>query len=77
MMQSRQASVTAKNMFARLWHDDRGQDVVEYALLAAMIGLGSYGGFVLIQNTIHNSYIGWDTNQQNLWVPPNPGAYGS
>ena len=76
-MQRRRANSEAGNILKRLWRDDRGQDVVEYALLAAMIGLGSYGGFVLIQNTINASYTGWDTNQQNLWVPLNPGAYGS
>jgi len=61
----------------RLWRQDSGQDVVEYALLAALIGLAAYGGFSAIQNAISSSYITWDNGQQNLWEPLNPGAYGS
>lgn len=63
--------------FARLWREDSGQDVVEYALLSAFIGLGSYGGFVAIQNTIYGSYGIWDSGQQNLWQPLDPGSFGS
>ena len=66
-----------QNIFKMLWRDDSGQDVVEYALLATLIGLGSYVGFVAIQNTIHSSYGVWDSGQQNLWVPPDPGSFGS
>jgi len=62
---------------ARLWREDLGQDVVEYALLSAFIGLACYGGFFAIQNTIHSSYIAWDTGQQNLAQPLDPGAFGS
>ena len=68
---------TETKLLSRLCREDYGQDLVEYALLAALIGLGSYGGFVLIQNTIYASYIGWDTGQQNLWEPRDPGAFGS
>jgi Flp pilus assembly pilin Flp len=63
-----------RNILGKLWRDDTGQDVVEYALLAMLIGLGSYAGFVAIQTTIHDSYGVWDTGQQNLWVPPDPGG---
>ena len=28
-----------KTFFARLWHDEQGQDLVEYALIVAAIGL--------------------------------------
>jgi Flp pilus assembly pilin Flp len=66
-----------KNIVQRLLLDDSGQDVVEYALLSAFIGLGSYGGFVLIQNTIQSSYAGWDSGQQGLYQPQDPGAFGS
>jgi Flp pilus assembly pilin Flp len=69
--------IAMRNALDKLWHDDAGQDVVEYALLAALIGLGSYGGFVLIQNTIFTSYGNWDAGQQSLWQPLDPGAYGS
>jgi Flp pilus assembly pilin Flp len=69
--------IVIENMFHALWHDESGQDVVEYALLTALIGLGSYAGFVAIQNAIFSSYGVWDTGQQNLWRPPDPGSFGS
>jgi hypothetical protein len=56
----------------RLWTEDSSQDLVEYALLAAGLGLATYAGWVAVQNAIHNSYGSWDTNQQNLWEPPDP-----
>ncbi|MGH7900013.1 MAG: Flp family type IVb pilin [Candidatus Binatia bacterium] len=51
---------------------DRGQDLVEYALLAAFIGLTSLAAWVAIQSAIQNGYIAWDTAEQNEWEPPNP-----
>jgi Flp pilus assembly pilin Flp len=65
------------NALVRLWREDSGQDVVEYALLSAFIGLGSYGGFLLIQSTISSSYTGWDNGQQGLYQPLDPGSFGS
>ena len=61
-----------RHILRRLLREDSGQDFVEYALLAGVIGLGSYLGFVAIQNAIFTSYGTWDTGQQNLWEPPNP-----
>jgi pilus assembly protein Flp/PilA len=29
------------NTLKRLWHEEKGQDLVEYALVAALIGLAS------------------------------------
>jgi Flp pilus assembly pilin Flp len=75
--QSGDRAIVKENIFTRLWRDDSGQDVVEYALLSAFIGLGSYGGFLAIQNAISVSYVNWDTGQQGLWQPPAPGAFGS
>jgi hypothetical protein len=64
-------------LLVRLERDERGQDLVEYMLLGAFLGLTSYLGFLAIQNTIFTSYGNWDTSQQNLWVPPDPAPVGS
>ena len=64
-------------LFARLVREDEGQDLVEYALLGAFIGLACFAGFQTVQNTIFGAYGNWDTGQQGLWVPPDPGAGGS
>jgi Flp pilus assembly pilin Flp len=76
-MTSSSPARTTPALFARLWSEDFGQDVVEYALLAAFIGLGSYLGFIAIQNAISSSYGVWDSGQQGLWRPQDPGAFGS
>jgi pilus assembly protein Flp/PilA len=30
-----------RNLLTRLWKDDRGQDLVEYAMLVVLVSLGS------------------------------------
>lgn len=58
----------------RLLREESSQDLVEYAMLAAALGLATYGGWLAVQNALHNSYGTWDTNQQNLWEPPDPSS---
>ena len=62
---------------SRLTREEISEDLVEYALLAAFIGLACFVGFQTIQDTIFGAYGNWDTGQQGLWVPPDPGAAGS
>jgi len=54
---------------------DGGQDLIEYALLSALVGtLGimAWGG---IRAGIGNSYLGWDSGVQTLSAcTPNPRA---
>ena len=58
----------------RLLGDDSGQDIVEYALLTAAICLVGIATWQSITNGIGTAYSGWDTNNQNLWEPPDPGG---
>jgi Flp pilus assembly pilin Flp len=58
----------------RLLRDESGQDIIEYVLLTAALGLGSAAAWPLISAAIGVSYRQLDTNTQGLWVPPNPGA---
>lgn len=48
-------------LFARLVAGDRGQDLIEYALLASFIAVTSILGLRYLQNTL------WDT-WVKLWV---------
>jgi Flp pilus assembly pilin Flp len=51
---------------------DRGQDLVEYALLTAFVGLTGAAAWAAIQNAVQAGYLAWDTAEQDLWEPPNP-----
>ena len=58
----------------RLLNDDRGQDIIEYVLLTAAVGVVSMATWPVIEVAIRNSYQALDTNTQNLWEPPAPGG---
>jgi Flp pilus assembly pilin Flp len=51
---------------------ERGQDLVEYALLTAGIGLAGAATWPLITAGIGNTYQGLDTAAQELWEVPDP-----
>jgi Flp pilus assembly pilin Flp len=59
---------------ARLLADDSGQDLVEYALLAATIGLACAAGFQTMLALIGTAYRRWTTNIDALCEPPLPGG---
>jgi Flp pilus assembly pilin Flp len=52
--------------------DDRGQDLVEYALLTALFGLAALAAAPAIRTALGVAYSAWNTSGQNLWVPPDP-----
>ncbi len=54
--------------------DERGQDLIEYALLTAAIGVAGAATWPLFEQTIGTAYRALDTNTQNLWDPPAPGV---
>jgi len=53
---------------------DDGQDVVEYALLTAAIGLMGLAAWPAIVAGIGVAYTALDTATQNIWEVPDPGA---
>jgi len=59
---------------ARLLADDSGQDLVEYALLAATIGLACAASFQTLLALIGTAYRRWNTNLDALCEPPLPGG---
>src|SRR5687767_4879736 len=46
--------------------DDHGQDLVEYALLSALIGVTGIVAWINVGTAIAAAYGSWDTNVQTL-----------
>ena len=63
-----------RRCLGRWIREEDGQDVVEYALLTALIGLAGVVAFALLANNVGGAYVNWDGAEQNLWVPNDPGA---
>ncbi len=62
------------DLMRRLVCDERGQDLVEYALLTAGIGLAGIATWPLITAAVGAAYQRFDTDTQNIWEVPDPGA---
>lgn len=61
----------------RLFRDEQGQDLIEYALLTAVIGFAGVGVFSLLLGVISNTYGSQEGAVNDRWVPSDPGAGGS
>ena len=61
-----------RQFFLDFIEDERGQDLVEYAMLGAFVALATVAGLKAIEDTIGAKYIEWDQDEQNLWIPPEP-----
>ena len=60
--------------------DEGGQDVVEYALLAAFVGVAGYLALGAISSTVASVYASWmdpTGGVPSLWDPPDPAGGGS
>ena len=60
--------------FARLLLDDSGQDLVEYGLLAAIIGIAGALLFPSIQTAMGLAVGEWSNDTYNLASPKDPGT---
>jgi Flp pilus assembly pilin Flp len=60
----------------RLLTDDDGQDLVEYALLSGIVGIGSVLLLPTIATAMHDAYVSWHTAAHTVWepCPPSPAA---
>jgi Flp pilus assembly pilin Flp len=52
--------------------DERGQDLIEYALLSAFIGVAGAAVWSAIRMSIFTAYGNWNTGANNLWESPAP-----
>lgn len=59
-------------LFRRWRRSARGQDLVEYALLAALIGVSAAATAPAIETAISAAYVVWNTQNQDLWLTPDP-----
>ena len=64
--------VTAPQWCRRLLVDDCGQDLIEYALLAAIIGIAGILVLPLIAPKMGNAFSNWGTQTWNEWRPSAP-----
>ncbi len=63
-----------KALLRKLVISEDGQDVIEYALLSAGIGLAGLGTWPAIVSSLGGAYATLDTQTQALWEPPDPGG---
>ena len=60
--------------------EDRAQDLIEYAFLAAFIGIAGWAIIMTVPDVIGTTYESWidpDVGVPSLWDPPEPGSAGS
>ena len=58
----------------RLLREDDGQDVVEYALLTAAIGIAGVASWPLVEGGITVAYKSINRRTQDAWQVPDPGS---
>ena len=59
----------ARRRAGRLLADEHGQDLIEYALLTAAIGLCALAAFSLWGGSINGTYKTLNTTTNGLWDP--------
>jgi len=64
------------SVVARFLSEEGGQDLIEYALLTAVIGISGLLILSTISTKMGTTYSGWNTAGQNAWEPcaPQPAA---
>jgi Flp pilus assembly pilin Flp len=66
--------IPMRDLLDSLLKSERGQDLIEYALLTASFGIIGIATWPLIVTAVGTAYRNLDTRSQNLWVPPDPGG---
>jgi pilus assembly protein Flp/PilA len=54
-----------KQLLKRFVQDESGQDLIEYALVAALVGLGAVASMQGLSNSIGNAFNGVGTSLSN------------
>lgn len=68
------------DLLTRLVRDDDAQDLLEYALIAAFIGIAGWAVLMTLPNVMGATYGSWlDTTNgvPGQWDPPEPASAGS
>jgi Flp pilus assembly pilin Flp len=66
-----------RKLLARLWKEQKGQDLVEYALVLLMIALMIIASTTKLSQTIQNAYAGIANTVSAASTPANSGGQGS
>jgi pilus assembly protein Flp/PilA len=57
------------NLLKRLWQEEQGQDLTEYALLLALIALGAITSMGILAKTINNVFSNASTSIATAGAP--------
>jgi Flp pilus assembly pilin Flp len=65
-----------RTVVSRMFADEGGQDLIEYALLTAIVGIAGLVALSLLSTNMGTVYTSWDAAGQNAWqpCPPQPAA---
>ena len=55
-----------------LWRDDRGVDLIEYALIASVIAIAGVLAFPQIYAKLDSAFSRWGGNVYDAWEPADP-----
>lgn len=69
-----------RGLLARFTADDGAQDLIEYALLAAFIGIAGWAVLMTLPNVMGATYASWTdptVGVPSRWDPPEPASAGS
>ncbi|HJZ77041.1 MAG TPA: hypothetical protein VKE51_35160 [Vicinamibacterales bacterium] len=66
-----------RGQLRRLFLEDTGQDVVEYALLTAFIGFAGAAAWDAMRASLSGAYSGVSGSVWDLWEPADPVGGGS
>lgn len=61
-----------RQLVKRFVAERMAQDLVEYALLAALIGIAGTAAAPTLEALMGSAYQSWDLQNMNLWVTPEP-----
>jgi Flp pilus assembly pilin Flp len=61
-----------KVLFTRLLREDRGDDLIEYALLCSFVAILGILAFQAIGDSMNTSYTSWDGAVDSIWEPSAP-----
>jgi Flp pilus assembly pilin Flp len=70
-------SLSNRSARTRVWRflaGETGEDLIEYALLTAVVGSAGVLAFNVLGAAISAAYSNWNGNIQNLWQSPPPAA---
>jgi len=56
--------------------DERGQDTIEYALLAALVAVLTIPALDAVRSALRIAYLSWNTAMVKCWRMPVPGTGG-